>query len=115
LRRFSAVVSDEEYGRVGRLVRAGAARSVAEFVRLAVGEYAKKAGVIRLVNLRDVSIPEARREVEHYLKRHPGVVWPDEMAEKLGIDYRIVLAVVKQLLEERKVEEASRKVEEIRA
>ena len=108
-------MSDDEYGRVERLVRAGAARSGAEVVRLAVGEYTKKAGVIRLVNLCDVSIPEARREVEHYLKRHPGVVWPDEMAEKLGIDYRVVLVVVKQLLEEEKVEEASRKLEEIRA
>lgn len=113
MRRLSALVSEEEYGRVERLVRAGAARSVAEFVRLAVGEYAKKAGVVKLLSLRDVSIPKAKREVEQYLKRHPGAVWPDEMAEKLGIDYRIVLAVVKRLMEEGKVEEAARKAEEI--
>jgi hypothetical protein len=37
------------------------------------------------------------------------------MAEELGIDYRIVLAVVRELLAERKVEESSRKVEEIPA
>jgi len=108
-------VTDEEYGRVERLVRAGGARSIADLVRLAVGEYTSKAGVRRLVNLREVPFSEARRAVERYLKKQSGAVWPDEMAEELGIDYRIVLAVVRQLLEEGKAEEAARKVEEIRA
>lgn len=115
LRRLSAVVTDEQYRRVDRLVRAGAARSIAELVRLAVGEYMSKAGVTRLMYLRDVPISEARRAVERYLKKHPGAVWPDEMAEDLGIDYRIVLAVVSQLLEEGKVAEAGRRLEEIHA
>jgi len=115
LRRLSAVVTDQEYRRVERFVRAGAARSIAELVRLAVGEYVRKAGVVKLVNLRDVPIPEARRAVEEYLKTHQGAVWPDEIAEKLGIDYRIVLVVVKQFLEEGKAEEAPRRAEEIHA
>jgi len=108
-------VTDEEYRRVERLVRAGAARSIADLVRLAVGEYTSKAGVRRLVNLREVPISEARRAVQRYLKTQTGAVWPDEMAEELGIDYRIVLTVVRQLVEEGKAEEAARKVEEIRA
>jgi len=108
-------VTEEEYRRVMRLVRAGAARSIAELVRLAVTEYASKSGFTKLVNLRDVPMPEARRAVERYLKKHPGAVWPDEMAEELGIDYRIVLAVVRELLAERKVEESPRKAEEIPA
>jgi predicted transcriptional regulator len=70
---------------------------------------------MKLVNLRDVPMSEARRAVERYLKNHNGVVWPDEMAEELGIDYRIVLAVVGELVAERRVEESSRKVEEIPA
>lgn len=101
---MSAVVTDDEYARVNRLVRAGVARSVAELVRKSVRDYAAKAGVVRLLTLDDVPLPAARRAVERYLKQHPGVVWPDEMAEKLGIDYRIVLNVVNQLLSERKVE-----------
>jgi len=36
VKRLSAVVSDEEYKRVERLVRAGAAGSVAQLVREAV-------------------------------------------------------------------------------
>jgi len=112
LRRLSAVVTDQEYRRVERFVRAGAARSVAELVRLAVDEYVRKAGVVKLVNLRDVPISEARGAVEEYLKTHPGAVWPDEMAEELGIDYRIVLTVVKELLEEGKATEAPRTAEE---
>jgi len=108
-------VTDEEYERVERLVRAGAARSIADLVRLAVGEYTSKAGLRRLVSLREVPISEARKSVERYLKTHSGAVWPDEMAENLGIDYRIVLAVVRQLLEEGKAEETAPRVEEVRA
>jgi predicted transcriptional regulator len=108
-------VTEEEYRRLMRFVRGGAARSIAELVRLAVTEYTSKAGMMKLVNLRDIPMPEAKRVVERYLKKHPGTVWPDEMAEELGIDYRIVLAVVKELLAERKVEESSRKAEEIPA
>lgn len=59
---------------------------------------------IRLLLLNDVPFPVARRMVEKYLRQHPGVVWPDEMAEELGMDYRIVLKVVNKLLNERKVE-----------
>jgi hypothetical protein len=115
LPRLSAVVTEEEYRRVARFVRGGAARSVAELVRLAVIEYTRKAGIVKLVNLRDVPMSEARRAVERYLKKHPGAVWPDEMAEELGIDYRLVLAVVRKLLAEKKVEETTRRVEEISA
>jgi len=115
MRRLSAVIAEEEYRRVERLVRAGAARSVAELVRLAMGEYSRKAGVTKLLNLREVPIPETRRAVERFLRQHTGPVWPDEMAEALGIDYRIVLAVVREFLEEGKVEEARPKVEAIRA
>jgi len=37
--------------------------------------------------------------VEKYLKNHPGLVWPDEMAEEHKIEYRILLSVVQDLLE----------------
>jgi len=113
LRRLSAVATDEEYRRVGRLIRAGAAGSVGEPVRVAVKDYITRAGVNKILSLRDISLPEARRAVEQYLKGNHGVVWPDEMAEKLGIDYRIVLKVVNQLLKEKKVESATAKTEAI--
>ena len=115
MRRLSAVVTEQEYNKVFRLVRAGAARSVAELVRLAVKDYATKVGAGRLLNLREVPLQNARRAVERYLKLHPGAVWPDEMAEELGLDYRLVLEVVKDLLIEKKVEEASYRAEAIEA
>lgn len=111
--RLSAVVTDHEYSRIKKLVRAGGADSVAELVRLAVRHYAAKSGAIRLMNLREVSVQEARRVVERYLKSHPGIVWPDEMAEELGLDYRAVLKVVQGLQREGKVEEASMREEPI--
>jgi len=106
MKRLSAVVSDEEYKRVERLVKAGVAKSVAQLVRHAVMEYAEKLGSSKLLSFCDVPLEQARREVETYLRSHPGIVWPDEMAEELGIDYRIVLAAVRDLLKEGKVEEA---------
>ena len=110
MRRLSAVVQDKEYSRIERLVKAGAAESIAQLVREAVTEYADKLNAGRLLNLKEVPLEQARREVEDYLKGHPGIVWPDEMAEELGIDYRIVLSVVQDLLEEGKVEEAEAEV-----
>jgi Arc/MetJ-type ribon-helix-helix transcriptional regulator len=111
LRRLSAVISDQEHDRIQKLVRAGAAKSVAELVRLAVRDYTAKTGSIKLLNLRDVPPNEARKTVERYFKTHHGVVWPDEMAEELGLDYRVVLQVVRELQTEHKVEEASAREE----
>jgi hypothetical protein len=110
MKRLSAVVQDEEYRRVERLVKAGAAGSMAQLVREAVAQYVDRLDAGGLLNLEDVPLEQARRDVEDYLKGHPGVVWPDEMAEALGIDYRIVLSVVRELSREGKVEEAEAEV-----
>ena len=104
MKRLSAVVGEREYEIVEKLVRAGAARSVADLVRQAVREYMNELGSNKLIVFRDVSMAQARREILDYLKNHPGVVWPDEMAEELGIDYRLVLQVVQQLTGEGRVE-----------
>jgi len=105
VKRLSAVVSDEEYKRVGRLVKAGATDSIAQLVREAVTEYIGRLDAGKLLNLRPVPLEQAQEEVEDYLKSHIGVVWPDEMAEELGIDYRIVLSAVRNLLKEGRIEE----------
>lgn len=114
MKRLSAVVSDKEYNRIEKLVNAGAAKSVAQLVRVAVGEYAERLGSGKLVILREVPRELARKEMERYLRSHTGPVWPDEMAEELGIDYRIVLTVVREFLEEGKVEEAEVRAEVVR-
>ena len=112
VKRLSAVVSDEDYRRVEKLVKAGAAASIAQIVRDAVDEYADKLDAGKLLNLRTVPLEQAREEVEKYLKNQPGLVWPDEMAEELGLDYRIVLSVVHDLLQEGRAEEAKAQVVE---
>lgn len=111
MKRLSAVVSDEEYARVERLARAGAANSVADLVRQAVRRYAEELGSSKLVVFRDISLPQARTEITAYLKKKAGVVWPDEMAEELGIDYRTVLQVVNELTREGKLEVIETKAE----
>lgn len=109
------MVTEQEYNRAYRLVRAGAARSVAELVRLAMKDYATKVGANKLLNLREIPFQDARRAVERHLKLRPGVVWPDEMAEELGLDYRLVLDVVRNLLSEKKIEQAPVRAEAIEA
>jgi len=113
MKRLSAVISEREYEKVKRLVRAGAAKSVAELVRQAVRKYVDDMGLSKLVVFRDVSLSQARKEITEYLQKHSGVVWPDEMAEELGIDYRLVLKVVQQLTSEGKVEVVEKKAEVI--
>jgi len=115
LKRLSAVVPDEEYRRVEKLVKSGLAESVAQLVREAVAEYIDKLSAGKLLSLRTVPPEQARMEVEKYLKNHSGIVWPDEMAEELGLDYRIVLSAVQELLKEGKVEEAETKPKVIQA
>jgi transcription initiation factor IIE alpha subunit len=63
----------------------------------------------KLAVFRDVSPAQAEREVIEHLEKHSGVFWPDEMAEELGIDYRLVLKVVQQLTGEGKVEVVEKK------
>ncbi len=106
MKRLSAVVSDEEYRRVERLAKAGAANSIAQLVREAMAEHVERLSAGKLLNLRPVPLEKGRRKVENYPRTNTGVVWPDEMAEELGIDYRIVLSAVQDLLKEGKVEEA---------
>jgi len=113
VKRLSAVIPEREYERVEKFVRAGAAKSVAEFVRQSVRKYVNELGSSKLVVFRDLSLVQAKREVVNYLKKHPGVVWPDEMAEELGIDYRLVLQVVQQLTGEGRVEVVEEKAEVI--
>jgi len=110
VKRLSAVVSDDDYRHVERLVKAGLSQSVAQLVREAIAEYIDKMDAGRLLNLRTVPLEQARREVKDYLRSHSGVVWPDEMAEELGIDYRIVLSVVQDLLKEGRIEETEPEV-----
>jgi len=113
-RRLSAVVPEQEYRRVEKLVRAGFARSTADLIRKAVREYEQRVGAEKLLNLRTVPMRQARAEIQRYLKAHHGTVWPDEMAEELGLDYRLVLKIVRELLKEEKVE-VVRPVEMIKA
>ena len=107
-KQIATLVADEDYERIRKLVAAGYYRSMAEFAREAIGKALRDTGMVRLVSFRDVSTDQALREVEEYLATHSGIVWPDEMAEELGIDYRLVLEAVNKLIERGKAEVVGR-------
>ncbi len=111
MKRLSAVVSNEEYARIEKLARLTDTRSVAELVRQAVRRYVEQTGSSKLIVSRDIPLFQARSEVTEYLRRKAGIIWPDEMAEELGIDYRLVLQVVKDLTGEGKLEVIGMKAE----
>ena len=103
-KQIAVSLTDEEYDRIRKLVAAGHYRSMAEFARTAIREFLRDLGMVKLLSFRDVSREQAMGEVKEYLTTHSGVIWPDEMAEELGIDYRLVLDVVKELIERGEVE-----------
>jgi len=105
-KQIATLVSDDEYKKIRRLVAAGYYKSMAEFAREAIGKALRDMGMMKLISFRDVSRGQAFKEVKEYLTTHSGVVWPDEMAEELGIDYRLVLDIVNELIEKEEVEVA---------
>lgn len=59
MKRFSPIISGEEYRRVERLVKAGVAKRLAQLVREAVAEYVERLNAGKPLNLQDVPLEEA--------------------------------------------------------
>lgn len=98
-KQIATLLADDEYGKIRKLVAAGYYKSMAEFAREAIRSALKNMGMVKLISFRDVSREQALKEIREYLATHSGTIWPDELAEELGMDYRLVLDVVNELIE----------------
>jgi len=92
-----------EYDHIMRMIDAGLYRSSADFAREAIRD---KIRTLEAVSIKDASLQEAKRMILTYLKRNPGSHFASEMADELGIDYRIAFKAVNQLLESGKIKKS---------
>jgi len=60
---------------------------------------------VRIVEVKDVSIEDAKIRIFEYLKEH-GVAYPDDIADELGFDLKVVIEAMEKLKKEGKIKEA---------
>lgn len=85
--------------RIQELVDEGMYTSVSEFIRDAVRE---KLEDIEVMDLRDISYKEAKKEILNYIKSK-GRAWTSEIADDLRLDLEIVVKVLNELSNEGKI------------
>ncbi len=85
--------------RIQELVDEGMYTSVSEFIRDAVRE---KLEDIEVMDLRDISHKEAKKEILNYIKSK-GRAWTSEIADDLRLDLEIVVKVLNELSNEGKI------------
>ncbi len=100
-RQVATRVSDREHEKIEQLVQAGLYINVSDFVRDAIR--GRLAGLA--MGTRQVDRDELEEEVAGYLRSRRGEVWPDEMAEDMGVSVLEVLEALESLREQGRAEE----------
>ena len=95
----SARLSPKELEEIEKLVEEGFYMNTADFVRTSVRE---KLESIKVINVRDVSMEKAKKEVVEYLKNNKKS-YPSDIADALQLDFDIVLDIVKELIKEGRI------------
>jgi Arc/MetJ-type ribon-helix-helix transcriptional regulator len=98
-------LSKSDYQKVEKLIDAGLFRSFADFLREAVRD---KLGSMEVVSVKEVSVQEAERMIEDYLKAHPGPSFASEIADELGLDFEVTFKTITKLLEEGRIKKAKK-------
>lgn len=63
----------------------------------------------RVIDIREVTIEEAKRMIYEYLEGHNSQsIYPSEVADELGLDLEIAVKAIDELLGEEKLEVADR-------
>ena len=61
---------------------------------------------IRVVEVRETTVEEAKREILEYCDKHKGeIFYPDDVADELGLDLKKTVEATEELRKEGKVEE----------
>ena len=77
-------------------------RSRNEVIRKSVEHFLEEAGETKIIKLRNIPKVKAKREVWEYLCRR-GTAYPSDVADELRLDYRLVVEIIRELWEEKKV------------
>jgi Arc/MetJ-type ribon-helix-helix transcriptional regulator len=92
-----------EYERIEEMIRGGMFRSAADFAREAVRDKLREAEPISLGNF---SAKDTERKVDDFLTKNPGPHFASEIAEALGLDFRMSLETVKRMVKDGKIRKA---------
>ena len=92
-----------EYERIEHMIEAGMYRSAADFARDAIRDKLREA---EPVSLREFSTKDIERMVDNYLTKHPGSHFASEIAEALGLDFRLTLEAIKRMIEAGRIHRA---------
>ena len=61
---------------------------------------------IRVVEVRETTVEEAKREVLEYCNKHKGeILYPDDVADELGLDLKTTVEATEGLMKSREIEE----------
>jgi hypothetical protein len=61
---------------------------------------------VRIVEVRETTVEEAKEKILEYYEKHKDeITYPDDVADELGFDLKIAMRVVKELINEGKLEE----------
>ena len=61
---------------------------------------------IRVVEVRETTVGEAKREILEYCDKHKGeIFYPDDVADELGLDLKTTVEATEELMKEGKLEE----------
>ncbi len=95
----SARLSPKDLEGIEKLVEEGFYMNTADFVRTSVRE---KLESIKVINVRDVSMEKAKKEVIEYLRNNKKS-YPSDIADALQLDFDIVLDIIKELAKEGRI------------
>ena len=82
----------------------GKLRDVISKLESTLGEFPMR---IRVIDVKDVPFDEAKNMIYDYYKTHKTeTIYPDEVADELGLDLKVAMEAVEELFGEGKLEEA---------
>lgn len=60
---------------------------------------------VRIIETREVSIEEAKKMIMEYMETHD-IAYPDDIADEIGLDLKIAIEAVNELIKEGKIKES---------
>ena len=98
---ISTRLTQNEIREIDKLVEEGLFLNRSDFLRTAARAMLSN---MEIINLRDISIDEAKREILEYLKRKD-IAYPSDIADELKLDLKTTVQAIKELWQEGKIEE----------
>ncbi len=73
--------------------------SRSSLIREAVLDKVDEVEKMKIIELRDVTVDEAERLIERYMRAHPGTRYVSDIADEVGIELRVAFEAAQRLLD----------------